>query len=220
MSTRGRPREFDRKDALQTAMELFWRHGYEGTSVAQLGDAMGITSPSLYAAFGSKEELYRESLDLYVKEASAPALKILDETPRVDDAVERFLRALARQFTRGPAGQRGCMIASGDVVCAPGNAGLTEEMRARRAQAEGAIRARLLRAVDQRQLPPAADVKGLAAYLAAVIEGMSVQARDGASFHRLNGIVSHALKALSLYALSRAAPRDRRDDGRTKHARR
>lgn len=220
MSTRGRPREFDRKDALRTAMELFWRYGYEGTSVAQLGNAMGITSPSLYAAFGSKDELYRESVDLYVKEASTPALKILDETPRVDDAVERFLRTLARQFTRGPAGQRGCMIATGDVVCAPGNAGVAAEMSARRARAEGAIRARLLRAVDKRQLPPTADVKGLAAYLTAVIQGMSVQARDGASFRRLNDIVSHALRAWPLCTRSRGARGDYRGDGRAKHARR
>lgn len=195
MSTRGRPREFDRDEALRTAMKLFWRHGYEATSVADLGEAMGITSPSLYAAFGSKENLYRESLELYVNTFSAPAMRVLDETADAREAIERFLRTLARQFVKGFEGQHGCMIASGDLACGPEHVRLAKQMGARRARAEDAIRARLEGAVRDKQQIPTADTKGLAAYFASIVQGMSVQARDGASLAKLNGIVSHAMSA-------------------------
>lgn len=193
MNTRGRPRQFDREEALRTAMQLFWRYGYEGTSVAAVRKAIGITSPSLYAAFGSKEDLYRESIDLYIRTFSAPSMRVLEETSEASEAVQAFLVLLAKQFTT--EGQYGCMIAGGDVVCAPENAKFATEMAARRALAEDAIRARLTRAVKEGQIAPTADTKGLGSYFATFIQGMSVQARDGASFNKLCEIISLAMKA-------------------------
>ncbi|MHB8254429.1 MAG: TetR/AcrR family transcriptional regulator [Acidiferrobacter sp.] len=195
MSIKGRPRQFDRNAALEIAMTLFWRYGYEGTSVAHLGQAIGITPPSLYAAFGTKENLYVESVDLYVSTVAMPAIQALNTTNNAKDAIKRFLRLSAKQFTCGVGWGAGCMIASGDLVYAPERAFITKKLADLRAKAEHIICARLKQGVQDKHLPQSTDTTRLAAYFATIIQGMSVQARDGASVSKLYAISDIAIRA-------------------------
>jgi TetR/AcrR family transcriptional regulator, copper-responsive repressor len=194
---RGRPRAFDRQKALEAALDLFWRQGYEGTSIADLTAAMGITPPSLYAAFGSKELLYGEALDLYAATAGAYAEKALTEEPTARAGLERMLREATAVY----AG-RGCMLASGALACAPENAEVSADLARRRTTGKKALAARLDQAVAEGELPSDADVGGLAAYYAAVIQGLSIQARDGATEKELDAIVALAMAAWPVRATS------------------
>lgn len=194
MSNRGRPRQFDREQALHIAMRMFRKHGFEGTSVSALAKEMGISMPSLYAAFLSKEELYREVVDLYIDTISVPAVSALLTSKQARKGIETFLKTCAEQFTTPSSGERGCMIATGDLACAPAQHALTEAMAMRRSAAEQAIRARLERARVEHELPGNIDVPTLARYFSIIVQGMSVHARDHASFNDLNKIAILAMK--------------------------
>ncbi|ACL66664.1 transcriptional regulator, TetR family [Anaeromyxobacter dehalogenans 2CP-1] len=217
MGTRGRPRSFDRGEALQKAMEVFWDRGYDGASMADLTRAMGINSPSLYAAFGSKAALFREALDLYAATEGAGGRCALDEgTAR--EALRGMLRATVEGLTA--AGKpRGCMIVLG--ACQGGadgdGAALDALLRARRARAVEDVRRRLRRGVDEGDLPPGADVEALTAFYATVLQGLSLRARDGASRAELLGIVESAMAAWDAL-LRPAAPRRGAARGRRTHA--
>ncbi len=187
---RGRPRCFDRDKALECALELFWRQGYEGTSIADLTKAMGIAPPSLYAAFGSKERLYLEVLDLYAATLGAYAAKSLTEEPSARAGIERMLREAGTVYAA-----RGCMLIGGAMACAPENAAVAADLVRRRGGGKAAIVERLARAVAEGELPPGTDVAGLGTYYTAVIQGLSVQARDGASRAELGAIAGLAMAA-------------------------
>jgi AcrR family transcriptional regulator len=191
---RGRPREFDQEKALDRALELFWRQGYEGTSIADLTAAMGITPPSLYAAFGSKEQLYYEVLQRYRASVGRCLATALEAEPTAYSAVERFLYESARIFgaRENPSG---CLISSGILSCAPENKKVAETVASMRAEAIQAIRRRLQAAVKSGELPRPTDLTQLARFYGAVVQGMSVQARDGANAKTLRAIAETALKA-------------------------
>lgn len=189
-SRRGRPRAFDRRKALEAALELFWRQGYEGASINDLTAAMGISPPSLYAAFGGKERLYQEALDLYAATRGGYAARALAEEPTARAAIERMLREAAAVY----AG-RGCMLASGALACAPEHAGVAADLARRRRDGREALSARLERAVAEGELPAGADAAALGAYYAAVIQGLSIQARDGATPEQLKAIARLAMAA-------------------------
>ncbi|MDR3516543.1 MAG: TetR/AcrR family transcriptional regulator [Azospirillaceae bacterium] len=189
---RGRPRVFDRDKALETALTLFWRHGYEGTSIADLTAAMGVTPPSLYAAFGSKEQLYYQALDRYRASHGAFVAHALAEEATARGAIARVLREAVLVYAEGPK-PRGCMLATGALNCAPEHADVTADLAARRRAAIAAIAARLARAAAEGELPPTTDTAGLAAYYAAIVQGLSIQARDGVDRAILDTIVETAL---------------------------
>lgn len=191
---RGRPRALDRDEALETALQLFWRHGYEGTSVADLTAAMGVTPPSLYTAFGSKERLYQEALDRYGASYGSFTVQALAEEPTARQAVERILRESVAVYSEGPA-PRGCMLASGAVTCAPEHAMVVADLSRRRMATIAAIKARFERAVIEGELAPSTDTEALAAYYAAVVQGLSIQARDGLDREVLEAIAATALSA-------------------------
>ena len=177
---RGRPRGFDRDAALATAMETFWRLGYEGASIADLTAAMGITPQSLYAAFDSKAALYREALALYRRTSGASLAAILEAAPSVSAAFERLLEERARLFTQ--AGRpHGCMISAAVLACACENAPVADHLRELRLGGLAAFRAALERGRENGEFRADLDVDALARFLAAIVEGMAVQARDGAS---------------------------------------
>ncbi|ACG74464.1 transcriptional regulator, TetR family [Anaeromyxobacter sp. K] len=219
MATRGRPRSFDRGEALRKAMEVFWDRGYDGASMADLTRAMGINSPSLYAAFGSKAALFREAVDLYAATAGAGGRCALDEgTAR--EALRGMLRATVEGLTA--AGKpRGCMIVlgacQGGAPDAGDGAALDALLRARRARAVEDVRRRLRRGVDEGDLPPGADVEALTAFYATVLQGLSLRARDGASRAELLGIVESAMAAWDAL-LRPAAPGRGAARGRRTHA--
>src|SRR5437667_4127883 len=145
MARTGRPREFDRDQALKKAMEMFWTRGYEGTTLTDLQKAMGgITAPSFYAAFGSKEELFKEAVELYHKTQGAPLLKALMEGPTARASIDGLLRAVAEGFCR-KGSPRGCLIALSAINCSAANKGIEEFMREQRALRRKFIRHRLRR---------------------------------------------------------------------------
>lgn len=191
---RGRPRLFDRERALETALQLFWRHGYEGTSVADLTAAMGITPPSLYAAFGSKERLYLEALDRYEQTYGSFTERALAEEPTARRAIERILREAVELYSSGPQ-PRGCMLATGALTCAPEHEAVVAELAHRRLSTTAAIKSRLDKAIAGYELTETTDTAALASYYSAVVQGLALQARDGVGPNMLQTIAALALTA-------------------------
>jgi len=195
MATRGRPRVFDRTTALRKAVEVFWEHGYEGTSMKDLTEAMGIASASIYAAFGSKEALFREAMDLYTAmEGEVPRIR-LREQRSTRDAIHAMLRATADVITL-PGLPHGCMLILAAPVGAIENHAVREFLANGRRGQRAEIRARLARGVAEGDLAASnAGLDAMARYYATVVQGLSVQARDGASRAELEGVVTCAMAA-------------------------
>ncbi|WP_295997929.1 TetR/AcrR family transcriptional regulator [Rugamonas sp.] len=179
---------------MRQALELFWERGYEGTSIAELVSAMGVTPPALYAAFGSKENLFREVLELYFSGVGFdPSIYFVLPTAR--EVVERFLREAAAAYS-SPAHARGCMVATGMLGYAPEHQGVAMHITELRRVAREALEARFRAARKAGDLPKDADPAALAGFYFSVLQGMSVQARDGASKNQLLRIGEVALRAL------------------------
>jgi AcrR family transcriptional regulator len=189
---RGRPREFDADQALDRALEVFWRKGYEGASLPDLTAAMSISRPSLYAAFGSKEGLFRRALDRYVEGPAGYARAAL-EAPTARAVAERLLRGTIDTVT-APNGPRGCLIVQGALACSAAAESVRRELTARRLAGEAAIRARFERARADGDLPGGAQPADLARYLMAVMHGIAVQAASGASRAELRRLAALALR--------------------------
>lgn len=191
---RGRPRSFDQEEALQTALELFWRYGYEGTSLSALTDAMGISVPSLYAAFGNKESLFRAAVDRYI-EGPASYVSLALREPTVRRVAEKLL-AGAIDMVMTPANPNGCLLVQGALACAETNEAIRKELSLRRKGAEAAVRQRFAAAIKAGDLPPDTDVEQLARYFMTTIWGMSVQAAGGATRRQLQQIAKLTLQVL------------------------
>lgn len=199
MAGRGRPRAFDRETALRRAMEVFWRQGYEATSMTDLTSAMGIASPSLYAAFGSKEALFREAVALYGATEGSAMARAMTELPTARAAVEAVLRENARLYA-DESSPSGCMIVLAATNCSAANAPVQEHLSSwRKAGAEMMAR-RLDRGVREGELPAGTDTEAMAAFYTTVIQGMSVQARDGATGADLAKTVDRAMAAWDVVA--------------------
>lgn len=194
MAGPGRPRSFDRAAALERAMRVFWERGYETTSMTDLTTAMGINSPSLYAAFGCKEQLFREAVALYDATEGGPVTRALTEAPTARDAVEAVLRHNACAFTQEDK-PRGCMIVLAATHCAEANTEVRDHLARWRCVGMRELAQRLDRGVREGDLPAGVDTAAVASYYTAVIQGMSVQARDGASHATLTKIVDRAMAA-------------------------
>jgi AcrR family transcriptional regulator len=188
----GRPREFDADEALDSALNLFWRKGYEGTSLSDLTEAMGITRPSLYATFGNKEELFRKALDRYEEEGRACRESALCR-PTARAAVEHLLRAFVDNQT-DPHKPHGCLVVSGSMPCGDEAEPLRQEIIARRACLEQSIRQRLEQAQAEGDLPAEECPGDLARYILTTANGISVQAAAGASRAELQRVVDAVMR--------------------------
>jgi AcrR family transcriptional regulator len=189
----GRPREFDMDKALDEAMEVFWRHGYEGATIAELTGAMGINPPSLYAAFGSKEGLLKAALDRYSQRRNECMAEVL-EAPTAREVVERLLLKLADLQT-DPENPPGCLLVAGGLACGVGSENIPFELAAHRAQSEHQLRERFARAREEGDLAADSDPAALARYLSAVIAGIGVLASAGATREQLREVAMVAVKA-------------------------
>jgi AcrR family transcriptional regulator len=192
----GRPRAFDEETVLGRAAEVFWRHGYEGASLSALTSAMGINRPSLYATFGSKEQLFQRAFARY-HETQVARVRAAISQPTAYAAVEAFLRLSADGLTAGdhPAG---CLSIQGGLACSPENSHISEILAAGRAATEAALEERLSRAAEEGDLPAGMDSRALARFVMALSEGHAVHAAAGASREDLQASVDIALRAVAL----------------------
>lgn len=191
MAERGRPRGFDADTALDRAVEVFWRHGYEGASLGDLTEAMGINRPSMYAAYGNKEQLFRLALARYAEADMAYAREALQQ-PTAYAVIESFLRANADAVTR-PDRPAGCLSIQGGLAA---GSEIAEFLAASRLAGEQALAARLARAVDEGDLPAGTDAGALARYVMSVSEGNAVHAAAGVDRAGLHATVDIALRAI------------------------
>jgi len=191
---KGRPREFDTDEALDKAMIVFWQRGFEGTSVSDLTQAMGINRPSLYAAFGNKETLFRLALDRYAEKGPGAVQRLALEEPTARRVVEMLLRGAAVALT-DPCHPAGCLAVQGALSCGEESEAIKSELIARRCAGEAELRQRLERAKAEGDLPAASNPFALAQYISTLLQGMSVQAAGGASQSELLDVAELALNS-------------------------
>lgn len=189
----GRPLSFDREAALHQAMLLFWQHGYELTSLADLTAAMGVTAPSIYAAFGDKKRLFLSAVDRYLSGPSSPQ-GIIDGAPTARDAAWALISGAVITYT-GDDTPPGCMLATSAISCSAGSADVQRALAETRNAVEEHLRARLERAVIEGELPSETDTEALAALVTTIIQGASTLARDGASREKLESVAAMGMRA-------------------------
>lgn len=192
MTVMGRPREFDIDKALEQALHLFWRKGYEGTSITDLTDVIGITKPSLYAAFGNKEELFRKAFDRYV-DGHGGYVQLALARPTAREVVEHLLYGAADAVTN-PENPPGCLAIQGALCCGDTAETIKHELMARRAKGEDDLRKRFQRAVDEGDLAKDTDPVDLARYVSAIVQGMAVQAIGGAGRDDLRRVANLTMR--------------------------
>jgi AcrR family transcriptional regulator len=188
---KGRPREFCTEQALTAALTVFWRRGYEGASMAELTAAMGITKPSLYAAFGNKEALFHKALDLYEREKLAYVGIALQE-PTARRVAEKLLSG-ALEVQSGTTDPKGCLSVISSVACSAESESIKADVATRRESSCAALVARFEKAKDEGELPDGLEADALAKYLLAILQGMSVQASSGATCGELRQLLATSM---------------------------
>jgi AcrR family transcriptional regulator len=195
MARLGRPRSFDREEALERAVDVFRRYGYEGATLVDLQEAMGgIAAPSLYAAFGSKEDLFKEVVGRYVRTSGAAAIRGLTEQPTARAAIHAVLRDSVTGFTK-PGQPRGCLLVVGAINSAHASGDIQECLRQFRGQTQRDIAQRIRQGVQEGDLPSGTNVSTLTSFYMSFLHGLSIQARDGASRASLLAAVECAMSA-------------------------
>ena len=193
MSRTGRPREFDRVKAVQNAVRVFWERGYESTTLLELQEVMGgISAPSFYNAFGSKENLFREAVALYAEQEGSGVPKVLSEEKTARAAIESMFREIIK-LVASSENPKGCMIALGGINCSEANSEITHFLQELRRQRAATLRSRLERGVSDGDLPNGFDAAGFAGFIDTVVDGLCLQAKDGASPETLGRIVEFAM---------------------------
>ena len=189
----GRRLSFDRDAALRRAMLLFWRHGYEGTSLSALTAAMGVTPPSVYAAFGDKKRLFLEAVQLYLS-GPVTSERIIDQAPTARAAAAGLLDAALIGYT-GDATPTGCLLAQSAISCSAAASDVQAALASLRRGIEDRLRRRIEAAAGSGELAADTDAEALAGHVMAVLQGMSTLARDGAPRDRLRRVAQVAMRA-------------------------
>jgi len=191
----GRPLSFDRDTALERAMLVFWRYGYEAASLQELTSAMGITPPSLYAAFGDKEKLFLEAVERYSSKSCDALDCLFAQAPTARDAIERMLQSSAVELTC-PSHPPGCLVVTATTNCSASAEHVQDAMVQRRNNVEEKIRKRIERGITEGDLPSSTDVSALTLFYTTVMHGMSTQARDsGGDRDKLLAIATTSMQA-------------------------
>jgi AcrR family transcriptional regulator len=190
----GRPLSFDREIALERAMLVFWRYGYEAASLHELTTAMGITPPSLYAAFGDKEHLFLEAVERYSAKNCDALDCLFAQAPTARDAIERLLQSTAVEHTC-PSHPPGCLVATAATNCSASAEHVQDAMTQRRSDVETKVRERIERGISDGDLAADTDAAALAVFYITVIHGMSTQARDSGNRDKLLAIAAVAMRA-------------------------
>ena len=189
---RGRPRKFDKAEALDIALKVFWQHGYEGTSVAMLAKAIGINVPSLYAAFGNKERLFLECVERY-GELNGEIYHASFKKRTAREVARSILEGEVELVTRRGTPE-GCLMVQGALATSPESESIRKMMAELRGTAEKWMAERFQQAVDQGDLPPDTDPAALACYLMTVNSGLAVQAKSGVKKKQLMRVVDVAMQ--------------------------
>lgn len=205
MATRGRPRAFDRDQALARAMEVFWTKGYEGAQLVDLTAAMGINPPSFYAAFGSKEAAFREAVELYIATVGAVPMRAMEAAPTAREGIRAMLEGSVDVALSSRSG--GCLLVLGVINCLDENQAARELLKGTRRLTLDLIRRRLDRGVRDGDLAPDADIDRLAAFFLGMTQAISFQARDGAGRDQLMGLIPPALTVLDAAVTAAGTPR-------------
>lgn len=192
----GRPRNFCVEDALDKALRVFWQKGYDGASLSDLTEAMGINRPSLYAAYGNKENLFLKALDRYGAVYSAFVPKAMEE-PTALRVVEALLKGAAESMS-DPCKPKGCLGVQGALSCSESAEFARNELAARRNKVQEMLASRFMRAKEEGDLRDDADPEALAFFVATVIQGMSVQATGNATRAELDRAIDIALNAFKI----------------------
>lgn len=190
--TRGRPSVFDYDEVLEKALKVFWLRGYEGASMAELTAAMGINRPSIYAAYGNKEELFGKVLSKYLAGPVAYVIEAMNE-PTAKQVAQKFLTKSVESLTN-ECNPRGCMIAIGALFSGEGSEQVQRELISCRQRYENALKERFDLAKSQNDLPHTVNTSALAKYIATVHQGLSVQATNGATKEELLEVVKLTLE--------------------------
>lgn len=194
MTSRGRPRNFDRQSALQAMMDVFWMRGYEGAQLTDLTAAAGINPPSFYAAFGSKEAAFCEAVDHYVATVGNATRMALEQPATLRESLRKMLiSSIDVALSQHPGG---CMLILGVVNCLPASEDAREYLRQARQNAFDIMKARIERARTEGELSRQADVEQLATFFWAIVQSISFQARDGASRQTLESLIEPALRII------------------------
>lgn len=188
-TVRGRPREFDVEEALAAALRVFWEKGYDGASLTDLTDAMGITRPSLYAAFGNKEALFKRALDLYESEKLAYIGRAL-EAPTARGVAQRMLEGAIDNVTSECPG---CLGVIATVNCRNPNSPIQKDVQALAQSTRRAMIERVQRAIDEGDFTVPVEAEAMTQYLMAVLQGLAVQAAAGASRDQLQQVAQATL---------------------------
>lgn len=194
MAQMGRPRSFDRDEAIQQAMQIFWEHGYEATSLTQLkaGIGGGITAPSFYAAFGSKEDLFKEVVAHYLATHGRVESCLWDGSLPPRQAIELALRRSARMQSE-PGHPKGCLMVVAAVACSPEHANVQQLLAKARARTRDGIASCVARALESGELSTGTDVQALAMVFGSFLVGLSTLARDGVTSAALDSAVTEIM---------------------------
>ncbi|AHV96365.1 TetR/AcrR family transcriptional regulator [Paenibacillus sabinae] len=189
----GRPRTFDNTEALERALQVFWEKGYEGASLSDLTEAMKINRSSLYATFGSKEQLFNQALDLYFEGPPKLTSAAFNE-PTARAVVDKLLNVTADSVTN-PSTPKGCLTIRGAIACGEDADVIRQELTSRRVGTEMALRHRFEQAKSVGDLPAGSNPAALARYIMTVTEGMSIRAADGSTRDELQDVIDLAMQA-------------------------
>jgi AcrR family transcriptional regulator len=190
----GRPRKFDYDKALDHAMRVFWEKGYDGTSMSDLTAAMCMNRPSIYAAYGNKEELFCKAMDRYAAQASVFINAQLDK-PTLKESLSALLCGVVQAYS-GRDNPKGCMAVQGALACSDEAQGVRKHATQGREKMVKILELRFVRAVQDNELPKDSDITGLARFFVAIMQGLSVQSAGGVSDETMREIAHRALMVL------------------------